>query len=184
VAEEQIVDETLDEGRDLGGGEKKPGMAPEKKKKIIIIALAATTLISVLGGGSAVAILMLKGTGDGGPRELDTSALREPGPDDLPMYHEFPELNLDIKSKGRRTRYIRIRMMAEVYFPENMERLQAVEPKILDGIQTYLRSKTAKELSGRAGTEAMRDAFNQIARRAMGKEHKINTILFKEILVQ
>lgn len=185
MAETEIIDETLDEGRDLDGKDSKPAMAPEKKRKIIMIALIATSAVSILGGGSAVAILMLKGAGHGPAEvEIDTTALRKPGPEDLPIYHEFPEQMVDIKSKGRRTRYVRIRMLAELYFQENLDHLISVEPKILDGIQTYLRSRSPKELSGRAGTEAMRDAFTQIARQAMGKHHKINAILFKEILVQ
>lgn len=185
MSEEQIVDETLDEGRNIGGEDEIPSMSPEKKRKIVLIALSGVTAISLMGGGAAVVILLTKGTGDGQPvRELDTSALRKPGIDDLPLYHEFPEQMVDIKSRGRRTRYVRIRMMAEVYFPENLARLQEVEPKILDGIQSYLRAQTAKQLSGRDGTEAMRDAFMQVARRVMGRENKIETILFKEILVQ
>lgn len=188
MAETQYVDETLDEGRDLdGGGDKKPAMSPEKKKKIIIVALAVTSLISILGGGGAVMYVLILGGGHGGEHgevPVDTSALRAPTPEDLPIYHEFPELMVDITTQGRRTRYIRIHMMAELYFEENLKHLQAVEPKMLDGFQTYLRSKTAKELSGRAGTEAMREAFMQVARSAMGRAHKINTILFKEILVQ
>lgn len=189
MAETQYVDETLDEGRDLdGGGDKKPAMSPEKKKKIIIVALAVTSLISILGGGGAVMyVLILGGGGHGGEHgevPIDTSALRAPTPEDLPIYHSFPELMVDITTAGRRTRYVRIHMMAELYFDENLKHLQAVEPKMLDGFQTYLRSKTAKELSGRDGTEAMREAFMQVARAAMGRAHKINTILFKEILVQ
>lgn len=185
---QQYVDETLDEGRDLeGSGESKPAMSPEKKKKILIIVLAMTSLISILGGGGAVMYVIILGGGLGGEHgevPIDTSALRAPKPDDLPIYHEFPELMVDITTKGRRTRYVRIHMLAELYYPENLDRLKAVEPKMLDGFQTYLRSKNAKELSGREGTEAMRDAFMQVARDAMGRAHKINTILFKEILVQ
>ena len=187
MAETQIIDETLDEGRDLDtAGEKKPSMSPETKKKVLIVGLGVVSLISILGGGGAVmyTLFLSGGHGEHGEVPVDTSALRAPGAEDLPMYHEFPELMVDIKSVGRRTRYVRVRMIAEVYFKENMEFLEAVEPKMLDGFQTYLRSRTPEELSGRAGTEAMREAFMQVARAAMGHAHKINTILFKEILVQ
>lgn len=186
MAEQQIVDETLDEGRNFGdddGG--KPAMSPEKKRKLILFSLIGISVVSMLGGGTAVTILLVKGTGTGQEEVvLDTSALRAPGPEDLPIYHEFPELTVDIKSKGRRTRFVRIRMLAELYFNENLSKLEEVQPKMLDGFQTYLRSQTPKQLSGREGTENMRDAFMQVARDAMGRENKINTILFKEILVQ
>lgn len=184
--EEQVVDETLDEGRNLDGSEQTPSMAPEKKRKIVMIAMIATTAISLLGGGTAVVIVLTQGVGGGAPEvvEIDTTALRDPGPEDLPIYHEFPEQTVDIKTKGRRTRFVRIRMVAELYFPENLARLQAMEPKILDGMQTYLRAHTAKELSGRKGTKAIRAAFNAITIEAMGKAHKVNAILFKEILIQ
>ena len=186
MSDELVVDETLDEGRNLGGEDDgKPRMSADKKRKIIIFALSGVTAISVLGGGTAVVMLITSGGGHGvEERELDTTALRKPGIDDLPVYHEFPEIKVDIKTKGRRTRYVRIRMMAEVYFPENLDRLLAIEPQIIDGIQTYMRSQTAKQLSGRAGTDAMRTAFTEVAREAMGAEHKISAILFKEILVQ
>lgn len=187
MAEEEIVDETLDEGRGDTGGDKKEGMSPEKKKKIMIFGLAGLSLVSILGGGGAVLYVIMVGAGGGnGGGEVVQEEIKTLGhtAEDLPIYHEFPELTVDIKSKGRRTRFVRIRLMAELYHQENLARLQALEPKILDGFQTHLRSQSPKQLSGREGTEAMREVFVQIANQAMGKRHKINTILFREILVQ
>ena len=190
MAEEEIVDETLDEGRlGVGEEEEKPRMSPETKKKVLIFGLAGLSLVSILGGGGAVLyVMMLEPSGGGAAIEEEFNPANIPTlhhtAEDLPIYHEFPELTVDIKSKGRRTRFVRIRMMAELYHQENLKHLISIQPKVIDGFQTHLRSQTSKQLSGSEGTKAMRDIFVEITNHAMGARHKINTILFREILVQ
>lgn len=64
-----------------------------------------------------------------------------------------------------------------------MPLLQAQELKILDKVQSYLRSQTREEVAEGAGTEHMRNGITNIITEVMG-EVKIEGVLFREILLQ
>jgi flagellar protein FliL len=160
--EEEDIDEEGEE--ESGGG---------KKKLFLIIGV----VVLLLGGGGAGAYFM--GVFGDGEEHVEEVVVIPPGP---PVYHEFPQLVVDLKKKGKRTNYIKLKVVVEIV-TRDLPLLQARELKIVDKMQTYLRSQTRDDVAGGAGTELMRTGITKIVTDIMG-EVKTEGVLFREILLQ
>lgn len=157
-------EEEGEEGEGEGGG---------KKKLIIIIG----AVVLLLGGGGAGAYFM--GVFGNGEPEVEEVVIIPPGP---PVYHEFPQMVVDLKKKGSRTNYIKLKVVVEIV-TRDLPILEDNELKIIDKMQTYLRSQTRAEVAGGAGTEKMRTGISNIVSEVMG-DVKVEGVLFREILLQ
>lgn len=162
--DEENVEETEEaEGASAEGG----------KKKLFIIIGAVVGLLLV--GGGVGAYFMMSG---GEPKEEVVEEV-PPGP---PTYHEFPQLVVDLKKDGKRTNYIKIKIVVEIV-TRDLPLLQERELKIVDKVQSYLRSQTRADVAEGAGTEHMRAGITKIVQDVMG-DVKIEGVLFREILLQ
>jgi len=163
--EEDEVEEEGEEGEEESGG--------SKKKLFLIIGV----VVLLLGGGGAGAYFM--GLFGGGEHEIEEVVIVPPGP---PVYHEFPQLVVDLKKSGNRTNYIKLKVVVEIV-SRDLELLKAQELKIVDKMQGYLRSQARADVAGGPGTENMRNGITKIVTDVMG-EVKIEGVLFREILLQ
>ena len=159
-----------EDGEEEEGGEGGEGGGKSKKKLFIIISV----VVLLLGGGGGAAFFMMGG--DEAPPE---AVVIPPGP---PVYHEFPQMVLDLKKSGKRTNYIKLKVVVEIA-ARDLPLLQAKELKITDKMQSYLRSQTRADVAGGEGTERMRSGITKIVTDVMG-EVKTEGVLFREILLQ
>ncbi len=166
--EEEIEEEEIEEGED--GEEESSGGG--KKKLFLIIGV----VVLLLGGGGAGAYFM---GFFGGEAKEEVVEEVPPGP---PVYHEFPQLVVDLKKKGKRTNYVKIKVVVEIV-TRDLPLLKEQELKIVDKMQGYLRSQTRDDVAGGAGTEHMRAGITKVVEDVMG-DVKIEGILFREILLQ
>jgi len=166
--EEDDIEED-EEGED---GEEESGGG--KKKLFLIIGIAVVVL---LGGGGAGAYFM--GFFGGGEHKAEEVVVIPAGP---PVYHEFPQLVVDLKKKGNRTNYIKLKVVVEIV-TRDLPLLVAQELKIVDKMQGYLRSQTRDDVAGGPGTENMRNGISKIVTDVMG-DVKIEGVLCREILLQ
>jgi flagellar protein FliL len=164
-------EEDLEEDEDGEEGEEEEGSGGGKKKLFLIIGV----VVLLLAGGGAGAYFMFAG----GEPEQEEVVVIPAGP---PVYHEFPQLVVDLKKKGARTNYIKLKVVVEIV-TRDLPLLVAQELKIVDKMQGYLRSQTRDEVAGGAGTENMRNGITKIVTEVMG-EVKIEGVLFREILLQ
>ncbi|MBL6941061.1 MAG: flagellar basal body-associated FliL family protein [Rhodospirillales bacterium] len=164
-------EEDIEEDEDGEESEEKEGSGGGKKKLFLIIGV----VVLLLGGGGAGAYFMFAG----GEPEKEEVVVIPAGP---PVYHEFPQLVVDLKKKGARTNYIKLKVVVEIV-TRDLPLLVAQELKIVDKMQGYLRSQTRDEVAGGAGTENMRNGITKIVTEVMG-EVKIEGVLFREILLQ
>ncbi len=154
-----------EEGAKKGGG----------KKKLILIIAAAVFLIS--GGVMGVFFMGFLDPLLGIEAEVEA-----PPPLLEPIYYDLPEIMVDLKSTGRRTRYIKIKVIAEI--SETFEpRIEELKVKIKDRFQAWLRQQTRKGLTGTEGTEMMRAGLLVILNEILAPDYA-EAILFKEILLQ
>ncbi|MBT4933788.1 MAG: flagellar basal body-associated FliL family protein [Rhodospirillaceae bacterium] len=165
-------EEELEEDEDGEEEDEEEGSGGGKKKLFLIIGV----VVLLLGGGGAGAYFMGL---FGGEEEVPEVVVIPPGP---PVYHEFPQLVVDLKKKGARTNYIKLKVVVEIV-TRDLPLLVAQELKIVDKMQGYLRSQTRDEVAGGAGTENMRAGITKIVTEIMG-EVKVEGVLFREILLQ
>ncbi len=154
-----------EEGSEKGGG----------GKKLILIIAAVVFLIA---GGVMGAFFM----GFLDPL-LGIKAEPEAPPPPLPaIYYDLPEIMVDLKSTGRRTRYIKVKVIAEI--SKTFEpRIGELKIKIKDKFQAWLRQQTREGLTGTEGTEMMRAGLLVILNEILAPDYA-EAILFKEILLQ
>jgi flagellar basal body-associated protein FliL len=99
-------------------------------------------------------------------------------------YYDFPKLTVDLKRTGNRQAGLaNIRVSAEFSDTEPLQVTRTALPRIVDGMQAYLRERTREELDGRQGTDMLRHAFLTIVNDAIVPHHA-NTVLFREIVIQ
>ena len=168
-----MAEEDLDDAEEVSSeeeGEEEGSGGGGGKKKLIIIIVAVIVLLG--GGGSA--FLMLGG--DGHEEEKKPVVVLPPA------YYEIPQMLVDLKTKRGRSRFLKLGVTLEVVSAEAALEVKNYVPKIIDGMQTYLREQNPQSLSGSEGTEKMRAHFLQLSNKELGG--KVKSVLFREILLQ
>ena len=175
--DDELDDEDGEEGED--GDEESSGGS--KKKLLIIIGLA---LLLVVGGTAAAYFTGLLQpvidmiAGDGGQ-----SADGEPGMAQDATFHDLPELLVNLNTTGRKASFLKIKISLELEKVEDVPRIEAVMPKIIDNFQVYLRELRVEDLKGSAGMYRLREELLKRVGAAVAPT-KIKDVLFKEMLVQ
>ena len=99
------------------------------------------------------------------------------------VFFDLPEMLVNLNSSGRRTNFLKINISLELDEESDIQNLELLMPRIVDGFQIYLRELRVDDLRGSAGMYRLReDLLRRISE--VVKPIKINDILFKEILIQ
>ncbi len=177
--EEDLEAEDGEDGDEEEGGEssKKQG---GKKKLLLFVALA---LFLVVGGAAAAyftgllepLIAMLGGADE-------TAAEETTGPVEA-VFFDLPEILVNLNTGGRKSTFLKIRVSLELENAEDVARIEAVMPRIIDNFQVYLRELRVEDLKGSAGMYRLREEL--LTRVALAAApSKVSDVLFKEMLVQ
>jgi len=178
----------------LDGAEGLPPKRKSGKKLILFILLPLLLLGGGAGGLVATGIIDLGGgeehaaEGDGehgGEKAGGHGAEAKHGaeaPKEL-VFYDLPDLLVNLSSTGRRTNYLKIRVSLEAESQEDVAKLQALAPRIIDNFQVYLRELRVNDLQGSAGMARLREEL--LRRVSVAVEPiKIHDVLFREMLVQ
>jgi len=143
-------------------------------KKGLIIAVAFVLLV---GGGVAGLYFTGKLTAKK-PHEISMVL-----PGEL-VYYKLPKITVDIKpSKGHARPFIRLIMQVELQGESAKTAFVEREIKILDAIQTHLRSLTVEDLKDEAGSERLRNDVVLVINNLIRPERAV-TVLYKEIMIR
>lgn len=176
---EEDGDESAEEDGEGGEGGKKGG----KKKLLILIGVA---LLLVVGGAAAAYFTglmdplteMLAG-GGGHPK----TAGEEGAPPAVAVFHELPELLVNLNTGGRKSTFLKIRISLELETAEDIPKIEGVMPRVIDNFQVYLRELRVEDLKGSEGMYRLREELLMRVSAAAAPA-KVNDVLFKEMLVQ
>ncbi len=171
-------DEAIAEETEEGEAPAEDGKQKGGKKKLILI-VSGVVLLVVAGAGGAFVMGVFDSLLGLGEPAVEEVVVIPPGP---PVYYEFPQMVVDLKKTRSRISYIKIKVVAEIV-TRDLPLLEESELKIIDKIQTYLRSQTRKDLTGGAGTERMRTAITKIIAETLSPV-EFEGVLFREILLQ
>lgn len=178
-AEEDLEEEDGEDGDDEEGGES-PKKQGGKKKLLLFVALA---LFLVVGGAAAAyftgllepLIVMLGGADE-------TAAEETTGPVEA-VFFDLPEILVNLNTGGRKSTFLKIRVSLELENAEDVARIEAVMPRIIDNFQVYLRELRVEDLKGSAGMYRLREELLTRVTLAAAPS-KVSDVLFKEMLVQ
>ncbi len=178
-AEEDLEAEGGEDGDEEEGGES-PKKQGGNKKLILFVALA---LFLVVGGAAAAyftgllepLVAMLGGADE-------TAAEETTGPVEA-VFFDLPEILVNLNTGRRKSTFLKIRVSLELENAEDVARIEAVMPRIIDNFQVYLRELRVEDLKGSAGMYRLREELLTRVTLAAAPS-KVSDVLFKEMLVQ
>jgi flagellar FliL protein len=99
------------------------------------------------------------------------------------VYHELPEMIVNLAAGNERPQYLRVKITLEVEDAKVVEALRPALPRVLDTFQVHLRELRAGDLEGSAGLFRLREELTRRVNHAIAPA-KIRAVLFREVVVQ
>ncbi|MBY0406892.1 MAG: flagellar basal body-associated FliL family protein, partial [Rickettsiales bacterium] len=78
--------------------------------------------------------------------------------------------------------FLKTTVILEVAHKGDISKIESNLPRLIDGVNTYLRELRPSDLAGSAGIQRLREEILVRANKSLG-DVKINDVLFKEIIV-
>ncbi|MCB9964032.1 MAG: flagellar basal body-associated FliL family protein [Rhodospirillales bacterium] len=197
-------DEEKETGETDGEAQEEEGGKKSSKKLLIMIVVP----LLLLGGGAAAyftgALDSLLGGGEEQAAEGDhgdaaaadhggggkaagghgeAAAGGHGGGGDGPFFLAVPDLRVNLNSDGGTSVYLQLRIQLELKSEEDMHKVEAVMPRVIDQFQTYLRELRIQDLRGSAGAYRLKaELLNRVNAAAAPVE--VQSVLYDEILTQ
>lgn len=175
-----------------------------KKKLLLMIAIP---LVLVIGGAAGayftgladplIAMItgekseeaMAEGAEGGGDAAEGAAApggtAAAPGTPGAPstVFLDLSEMLVNLNTPGRKRNFLKIRVTLELGSEADITVVQAVEARIVDSFQVYLRELRLEDLQGSAGMYRLREELLTRVSAAV-RPAQVKDVLFKEIIVQ
>lgn len=171
--------------------------APRRGKRLLLVIVLLLLLIGAVGGGLYFSGMLGKDAAqeeaaappvgeaekaaekkaaDGHGAEVKTA-------DAAPVFYAMPEFLINLNTGGKGTSFLKMSISLELPSKDMEAKVKAIEPRIVDSLNTYLREMRAGDLSGSAGLYRLREELLMRINKALQPE-QVNDVLFKEIIVQ
>jgi flagellar FliL protein len=100
-----------------------------------------------------------------------------------PVFYDLPDMLVNLNTGGKKTSFIKMTVSLQIESKDDTAKIVAVQPRIVDTFQTYLRELRPEDLRGSAGLYRLREDL-QMRVAAVAAPTKVDDVLFKEMLVQ
>jgi len=184
MAEDDIQpDDDADAGDGTGADSKKPKKTPGKKL-VLRFVLPAVVLAAIGAGAYFGGVVDMVTGGDEKAAGADGVAVdAEPKEPENLVYYDLPEMLVNLSSDGRRTHFLKIKVSLELTQQSDVERIEAILPRIIDNFQVYLRELRIEDMQGSAGLYRLREELlTRVTLAAAPAE--VSDVLFREMIVQ
>ena len=153
------------------------------KKKILLLAIPLVLIIGGAAGAYFTGLLdpllgVEETVGDGEDGEGGAAAPAGPV-----AFTDLPEILVNLNTTGRKSSFLKIRVSLELPNVEDVVKVEAVQDRVVDAFQVYLRELRVEDLKGSAGMYRLREELLARVNAAVAPV-KVNDVLFKEMLVQ
>ena len=152
------------------------------RKKLILFVAAPVLLLLLVGGGLWASGLLGKLLGSGHKAEAHAEE-QKPEPVKQTAYYDMPEMLVNLNASGRKTSFLKLTVSLEIDNMQDVPKLQAVMPRIVDNFQVYLRELRMEDLKGSGGMYRVREELLARVNTAIAPS-RVEGVLFKEMLVQ
>lgn len=164
-ATEEDIDGDVETGEEQSGRRRLAG-----RTLVLFIALPALLVI----GAAVGAWFYLAPMGDSGPKMTDNREV---------AFYDLPEMLVNLSQKDERSQFLKLKIALELSDKKAVSALPPVLPRVLDTFQIYLRELRSDDLEGSAGVYRLKEELLRRVNLAI-RPHKVDRILFKEIIVQ
>ncbi len=181
MSDEDADDEGEGEDGELEGGDEDGGSSGGGFSGKKIALFAGLPLLLIIGGVAGAYFTGLLDSVLGG---LTSEEAEESSPlaGDV-MFYDLPEMLVNLNTGGKQTNYLKIKVSLEVENEAMLAQLDNLLPRVVDNFQVYLRELRVEDLNGSAGLYRLKEELLVRVNTAI-KPHKVNDVLFREMLVQ
>ncbi len=157
------------------GAEETPKKRLSGKQLVLFIVLPAVLALGLVGAGAWFFGLL--------DPILGHSSEAKPEPPKPVVFHDLPDMLVNIQGGGRQQSYLKLKVSLEIDDPTAIPKLDQLMPRIIDNFQVYLRELRPEDLAGSSGMYRLKE---ELLFRINAAVHpvKIKDVLFKEMLVQ
>jgi len=166
-----------DEGENDGGDEADAAAKPQAGSKRFSrkLLIAGASCMGLLAAGLAAYVFF----GKGGAGQAVTAAPAKPS-----VFLDLPDTLVNLSNAGaERAQYLKIKAVLELPDQASVQLVQPMVPRVMDSFQTYLRELRPSDLDGSAGLYRMKEELTRRVNMLVAP-HRVNAILFKEVIVQ
>ncbi|MBN8530603.1 MAG: flagellar basal body-associated FliL family protein [Alphaproteobacteria bacterium] len=155
------------------------------------IAIIIAGLVLVAGIGVGAYLMLGKGaegesTAASSTKASSTKTASSASPADpaAPVYYDLPDFLVNLNTGGKQASFLKMKVTLEIQGDKAAENLKLIEPKVVDGLNMYLRELRASDLTGSAGMHRLKEELLLRVNKLAQPKVKVNDILFKEMIVQ
>ncbi|MCK6453367.1 MAG: flagellar basal body-associated FliL family protein [Alphaproteobacteria bacterium] len=170
-----MTDKTMDDAAEADAAAEGAEGAAGGRKKLLLIAGAGVAVLLLVGGGAGAYFM-----GFFGGKKAEE---HKPAEAVATTYFQLPDLLVNLSSANRRSNFIKLKITLELAKPDDLNRVKAMQPRIVDNFQTYLRDLRVEDLQGAQGLFRLREELLLRINAAVAPA-KVTDILFQEMLVQ
>ena len=156
------------------------GLASKPSRKKLLLLIGGALMLLLISG----AVLYFTGVVDKfiGHKEPAKEKMAEKVAPPA-VFFDLPDLLVNLNTTGRKASFLKLSVSLELERPEDLPRLQAVMPRIIDNFQVYLRELRVEDLRGSGGIYRLREELLARVNAAVAPV-KVRDVLFKEMIVQ
>ncbi len=169
---DRTADEALEVSADASG---RPN-----RKKLLLLLIGVVLLLLITGSVLYFTGVVGKVLGRQEAEKPAATAAAAPPP---AVFYDLPDLLVNLNTSGRKASFLKLSVSLELEHAEDLPRLQAVMPRIVDNFQVYLRELRVEDLRGSGGIYRLREELLSRVNSAAAPV-KVVDVLFKEMLVQ
>jgi len=157
----------------VAGLEGDASAAPKGGRKKLLIIIAAALLVLVAGGGVG-AYMFLRSEAPAGSEPVPVADTTPP------VFYDMPEIV--IRLDGGQGSYLKLATVLDLAADHTPDEMKAIEPRLLDVMQTYLIELKPDDIKGTAGMYRVRQ---ELLRRVNDVvPGSARDVLFKTIILQ
>ena len=165
--------QTMDAPDAPGDAAPRSAETPPKSRKALLI--GGIAVLALLGAGGTYATSLLDPLLGRGSTPQAASA--------GPGFVDVADIVANLNAGPRRTAFVKLKARLELSSKSDEAAVLALQPRVQDLFQTYLRDMRPDELRGSAGTYRLREELIARANIALAPA-RVTEILFVELLVQ
>jgi flagellar FliL protein len=172
-----MAEEMVDDGAGNFSG------AGGKKSSTRLLIFIAVPLLLLIAGGAGLYFTGVLDVLLGKHKDETAKSEAPPPPKEAIFYDGLPDLLVNLNTGGRKSNFLKIKVSLQIDDKDAIPKLQAVQPRVIDTFQTYLRELRLEDLKGSAGLYRLREELLLRINAAISPA-KVDDVLFQEMLVQ
>lgn len=169
--------ETVEIDEEEGGGSRVSG-----KKLVLFIVLPILLLVGT-GAGLFFSGILDPLLGIESEEEMMEEADTNAAPTAPGVFFDMDEILVTLRTAGTKQKFLKLQVSLELESQEDVVRVEAVKPRIIDNFQVFLRELRLEELEGSQGVYRIKEELLDRVNQAVYPV-KIKDVLFKDMLIQ